>query len=178
MVRGSVENSAEPQFVAVGRITRPHGVQGEVRVELLTDVRERFEGLEAIYIGERRPRRIAIEGVRYHQDVVLLKFAGYSTREESDLLRGELLLVPEDEVVPLEEGEYFLFQLLGLDVITEEGVLLGSVARVLETGANDVLVVSGVDGREILLPDIPDVVREMDLTNRRLTIRLIPGLLD
>lgn len=175
--RGSVDPSAEPHFLAVGRISRPHGVQGEVRVELLTDHPERFEWLEAIYVGEQRPRLTPIESVRYHQGVVLLKLAGYPTRTEAELLRGELLQVLETDAVPLAEDEYYLYRLIGVDVFTEAGARLGRLSEILETGANNVFVVEG-EGRQYLLPDIRDVVKEIDLENGRMTIHPMPGLLD
>ena len=162
--------------MAVGRVIKPHGVQGEVRVELMTDLPQRFEWLKVIYVGERNPRPIAVESVRYHQEFVLLKLAGYPTRTEAEALRNELLQVPEEEAIPLEEGEYFLHQLLGLEVLTEAGQSLGRLTDILETGANNVFVVSG-GGAEHLIPDIPDVVREVDVDGGRIIIRPLPGLL-
>ncbi len=174
--RGSVEESAEPRFLAVGRIAKPHGVLGEVRVELMTDHPERFEWLDAIYVGEKNPRRVPIVSVRYHQDVVLLKLEGYPTRTEAELLRGELLQVPESEAVPLEDDEYFLYQLIGIEVFTEQGRHLGQLTEILETGANNVFVIDN-EGRQYLIPDIPDVIREVDIENRRLVIHPMPGLI-
>lgn len=174
--RGSADDSAEPRFLAVGRVTKPHGVHGEVRVELLTDRPERFGWLEAIYVGERDPRRVGVVSARQHGAFVLLKLDGYSTRTEAELLRNELLQVPEDEAIPLEEGEYFLHQLLGLAVVTEDGRDLGRLTSVLETGANNVFVIQGLQG-EVLVPDIPDVVMAVDIDGGRIIIRPLPGLL-
>lgn len=174
--RGSVEESAEPRFLAVGRIAKPHGVLGEVRVELMTDHPERFEWLDAIYVGEKNPRRVPIVSVRYHQDVVLLKLDGYPTRTEAELLRGELLQVPESEAVPLEDDEYFLYQLIGIEVFTEQGRHLGQLTEILETGANNVFVIDD-ESHQHLIPDIPDVIREVDIENRRLVIHPMPGLI-
>ncbi len=173
---GSADPSAEPRFLAVGRVIKPHGVHGEVRVELMTDLPERFKWLKAVYVGERNPRRVAVESVRFHQEFVLLKLAGYPTRTEAEALRNELLQVPEEEAIPLEEGEYFLHQLVGLEVLTESGRSLGRLTDVLETGANNVFVVVGPGG-ELLIPDIPDVVREVDVAGGRVVIRPLPGLL-
>lgn len=175
--RGSVDKSAEPHFLAVGRIAKPHGIHGEVRVELLTDLPERFEWLESIYLGEKNPRLVKIEGVRHHQGTVLLKLAGYPTRTEVESLRGELLQVPESEAIPLAEGEYFLHQLIGLEVYTNDNQFLGRLVEVLETGANNVFVVHGPKS-EHLLPDIPDVIEEIDIANGRIIINPIPGLLN
>lgn len=174
---GSVDNSAEPHFLAVGRVIKPHGVRGEVRVQLMTDVPERFEWLEAIYVGEANPRRVAIESVRYHQDFVLLKLAGYPSRTEAEQLRGELLQVLESEAVPLEEDEYYLHQLLDLEVVTDDDRNIGRLVEVLETGANNVFVVDGPNG-QLLLPDIPDVIKEIDIENGRMVITPLDGLID
>ncbi len=173
---GSADDSAEPRFLAVGRVIKPHGVHGEVRVEMMTALPERFKWLKTIYVGERNPRRVAVESVRFHQEFVLLKLAGYPTRTEAEALRNELLQVPEEEAIPLEEGEYFLHQLIGLEVLTEDGQSLGRLTDVLETAANNVFVVSGANG-EILIPDIPDVVQDVDVAGGRVTIRPLPGLL-
>ena len=174
--RGSVEESAEPRFLAVGRIAKPHGVLGEVRVELMTDHPERFEWLDAIYVGEKNPRRVPIVSVRYHQDVVLLKLDGYPTRTEAELLRGELLQVPESEAVPLEDDEYFLYQLIGIEVFTEQGRHLGQLTEILETGANNVIVIDD-ESHQNHIPHNPDVIREVDIENRRLVIHPMPGLI-
>lgn len=174
---GSADSSAEPRFLAVGRVIKPHGVAGEVRVELMTDRPERFGWLEAIYVGEHNPRRVGVISARRHGDYVLLRLDGYPTRTEAELLRNELLQVPEAEAIPLEEGEYFLHQLLGLEVVTESGRSLGRLTSVLETGANNVFVIDGAGG-ELLVPDIPDVVREVDVAGGRIVIRPLPGLLD
>ena len=173
---GSVEESAEPRFLAVARISKPHGVLGEVRVELMTDHPERFEWLDDIFVGAKNPRRVPIVSVRYHQDVVLLKLEGYPTRTEAELLRGELLQVLESDAVPLEEGEYFLYQLIGAEVFTEQGQRLGKLIEILETGANNVFVVDN-ERSQYLIPDIPDVIREVDIANARLVIHPMPGLI-
>ena len=175
--RGSAAESAEPRFLAVGRVLKPHGVNGEVRVELMTDRPERFGWLESIFVGENNPRRVGVISARRHGNFVLLKLDGYPTRTEAELLRNELLQVPEDEAIPLEEGEYFLHQLLGLEVVTESGRSLGRLTDVLETGANNVFIIDGPSG-ELLVPDIPDVVREVDVAGGRVVIRPLPGLLD
>ena len=175
--RGSVDQATEPRFLAIGRVGKPHGVHGEVRVEPLTDHVERFGLLKTVYISEGSPRPVVVESVRYHKGFVLLKLAGFSTRNEAELLRDQLLLVPEAEAVPLEEGEYYLFQLEGIAVYTVEGLNLGRIREVIETGANNVFVVQGED-KQFLIPDIPDVIVEIDFDNERMTIDPLPGLID
>jgi len=152
-------------------------VRGEVRVLPHTDNPKRFSWLDEVYVDERDPKPIAIEGVRFHKELVLLKLVGYDFRDQTDTLKGEMLLVPMENAIPLEDGEYYLFQLLGLDVYTDEDQHLGVLKDVIETGANNVFVVNGEGKKDILLPDTKEVVTEIDFDNGRLTVHLLPGLL-
>ena len=172
-----MESSTEPRFLVIGKVLRAHGVRGEIRVLPHTSNPERFTWLEKVYVGEHDPKPVAIEGVRFHQELVLLKLVGYDFRDQTDALKGELLLVPREDAIPLEEGEYYLFQLLGLDVYTDEGTHLGKLVDVIETGANNVFVVRSEGNKDILLPDTKEVVTDIDFDNGRLTVHLLPGLL-
>lgn len=172
-----MESSTEPRFLVIGKILRAHGVRGEVRVLLHTDLPERFTWLKEVYVGERNPQPIAVEGVRFHKEFALLKLVGYDFRDQIDAIKGELLQVPIEDAIPLEEGEYFLFQLVGLDVYTDEGEHLGQLKDVIETGANNVFVVQSEGKKDILLPDTEEVVTDIDFDNGRLTVHLLPGLL-
>lgn len=174
--RGSVENPAEPRFLVIGRITKPHGVGGEVRVIPHTEMPERFSWLEHVYVGEANPQKVGVESVRFHKSLILLKLAGYNDRNAAEILRNEWLLVTEEEAIPLEDGEYFLYQLVGLQVYSDAGESLGVLVDVIETGANNVFVVEGALG-QILVPDIEEVVLEIDFENGRMTVHLLPGLL-
>lgn len=174
--RGSVENHTEPRFLVVGQIAKPHGVRGDVRVVLHTDLPERFNWLDEIYIGDKDPQPVPIEYSRFHKAWVLLKFEGYDDRDAVEALRGQLLQVREDQAIPLEEDEYFLFELIGLHVISDNGDHLGELVEVIETGANNVFVVRGQQG-EILIPDIAEVVLDINFDNRQITVHLLPGLL-
>lgn len=174
--RGSADPSAEARFLVIGRIVKPHGVRGEVRVEIYTDLPERFTWLKTVYLGKEEPRPVAVEGVRFHKEWALLKLVGYNNREAAAGLRSEWLQVPEEESLPLEEGEYFLYQLEGVGVHTEAGLYLGDIQQVLETGANNVFVVKGPQG-EILIPDIGEVVLDIDFEAKRMLIRPMAGLL-
>lgn len=163
-------------FIVIGEITKPHGVRGEVRVKPHTDEPDRFSWLEQVYVGADNPRPMAVEQARVHQGMVLLKLTAVSDRLSAESLRGEWLLVPEEEALPLEAGEYFLFQLEGLTVLTTDGETLGTLTSVIETGANNVFVVQG-DRGELLLPDIADVIQEIDFDNGRMHVTLLPGLI-
>ena len=143
-----VTGNTDTEFIVIGQITKPHGIRGELRVNPHTDVLERFHWLEQVYVGETSPRLMAVESARVHQGMILLKLTAVNDRNGADVLRGEWLMVPEAEALPLAEGEYFLFQLVGLTVVTDAGEALGSLnPRVIETGANNVFVVKGHSGR-------------------------------
>jgi 16S rRNA processing protein RimM len=174
--RGLVSASTEPRFLVIGRIVKPHGVQGEMRVEIVTELPERFTWLKKVYLGEHDPQPVSVESVRFHKNFVLVKLEGYDSREDAAEVRSQLLQVPKDEAIPLEEGEYYLYQLEGLAVYTDEGEHLGELVEVLETKANNVFIVHGSRG-EVLLPDTEEVVLEIDFENSRMKVHLLPGLL-
>ncbi len=174
------ETAVTSSFLIIGEIAKPHGIRGEMRVVVHTDLPERFSWLKTVYVGRRQggdtPQPFAVDSVRYHQDKVLLKLVGYDDRDAAGSLAGRLLYVPESEAIPLEEGEYFLYQLEGLAVYEENGRLLGHLSSVLETGANNVFIIQGEFG-EILLPDIPGVILDIDFDANRMTVHLLEGLL-
>ncbi len=163
----------ELTYIAVGRIRRPYGVRGEVKVQFLTDFPERFRDLKTVYIdGEP----YTIERRRFTGDGILLKFAGIDTPEAAAFLRNRLVEVPVSEAVPLPPNTYYYFQILGLEAVTTAGEVLGQVVDIIATGANDVYVVRSAEGREVLIPAIEDVVKEVDLQANRLVVELLPGL--
>lgn len=171
-----------PVFLVLGRIMRPHGVRGELRLQVLTDYPERISALETVYIG-RDPydagsaTGFSVLGARRHREQILIRLEGIDSRDDAEAHRGQLLMVALDDAVPLEEGEYYAFQIIGSAVITTEGDNLGSIREIIETGANDVFVVQGGLYGEVLIPDIPEVVLEVNLQTRQVTIALPPGLL-
>jgi 16S rRNA processing protein RimM len=167
---------SEPDYLAVGRILRPWGVRGELKVEILTEDPARFERLETVYVGlEFVPYRL--ERARLHRGAVLLKLAGCDDRNAAEALRGLLIQVAMADALPLEEGEYWIHQIIGLEVWTSAGDLLGTVQEVLETGANDVYIVRGRSGREVLIPALKSVVLDIDLVAGRMLVELPEGLI-
>jgi len=173
------EQNPEPSYVVVGQVRRPHGIRGEVRVEILTDYPERIAQHDYLYLAHPETpddvERYELESVRPHKGVLLVKLAGCDDRDTAEELRGMLVQVPLEDAVPLEEGEYYHFQLEGMDVVTETGEWLGRVGEVLRGGAHDVYLVRGPRG-EILLPAVEDVILELDLEARKMTVHLLPGL--
>jgi 16S rRNA processing protein RimM len=151
-------------------------VRGELRVGLLTDYPERLVQVHhTLYLGaEGRP--YAVERVRLQKNAALIKLAGCDDRNAAEEFRGQFVQIPFEAAVPLEEGEYYHFQLVGVTVVTDQGEELGQVAEVLDTsGANDVYVVRGPRG-EVLIPATAEAVRELDLKTRRMVVTVLPGL--
>jgi 16S rRNA processing protein RimM len=165
----------EPEFLVVGKLRHPHGVRGEMLLEVITDFPERLACGVSVYVGEQR-QRLRIRSRRTHGKGLLLAFEGYDTPEAVGALRNALVYVTAADRPPLPEGEYYHHQLLGLRVVSDEGQEMGTVHEILSTAANDVYVVRG-EGGEILLPAIQSVIQEIDLENRLIRVHLLPGLI-
>lgn len=169
----------DSDFVVIGRVRRAHGTRGEVCVEPITDFPERFNSLREVLI--RKPdgeaRSAGVEGVRWKGKLALVKLAGVDDRDEAGKYGGALLGVSRRDVEPAGEDEYYHFDLVGCRVIDEEGAEVGLVKGVLRMPASDVLVVTE-GGREMLVPTVKQVVKQVDLEGRVITIERIPGLLD
>jgi 16S rRNA processing protein RimM len=174
--RGLAASSAEPRFLVIGKVSKPHGIGGELRIESYTDTVERFSWAETIFVGDKNPEAHAVESVRYHKKWVLIKFSDINDRNTAELYRSKLLQIRIEDAISLEEDEYFLFQVVGLQVTTIDGVDLGEVVDVIETKANNVFVVKA-GAEEILIPDTPEVIKDIDFNLGIITIQLIPGLI-
>ncbi|MBN1922262.1 MAG: 16S rRNA processing protein RimM [Anaerolineae bacterium] len=170
------DKQPEPRYLAVGRILRPHGITGELRAQILTDYPERLVRLRHLYVGAAY-RRHAVQSVRFHQNLALLRLADITDRDTAETLRGQVVWVALADAAPLEEGEYYLHQLIGMQVSTEAGEALGEIVEVLDMpGANDVYVVHGLRG-EVLIPAIREVILSIDMEARQMVIHPLPGLL-
>ncbi len=164
----------KPRYLIVGRVLKPWGVRGEVKIEILTEFPERFASLRQVFIGDDA-KRFPVDYARLHGKSALLKFKGIDSPEDAEVLRDQLVQVALEDAVKLPKGKMYLYQLIGLTVVTTEGDALGEIKDVLDTGANDVYVVH--DGtREILIPAIEDVVKEIDLERREMKIKIMEGL--
>ena len=172
--QGSSPQGAEPSFFAVARVRRPFGVKGELLLEILTDFPGRLAQTELLYAGDdRRPQ--VVESMRRHGADMLLRLKEVRGRDEAERLRGEALYIRVDNLPPLPAGVYYLHQVEGLEVFTEGGERLGRVKEILKTGANDVYVVQSDKG-EILLPAIPQVIRDVRLEEGRMVVRMMEEL--
>jgi 16S rRNA processing protein RimM len=167
--------SDRPRFIAVGRITRAHGVNGEVAVLPLSQVPSRFEPGARVLAGEDQQRSLVVAAARPHRSRLLIRFDGVSDRDQAEALQGMYLFVAAATSPELPAGEFWAHQLIGCAVSTVEGRSLGLVAEVIHTPANDVWVVRD-EGAETLIPALRDVVSEVDLGAGRIVVREVPGL--
>lgn len=169
-----------PKYLILGEILRPHGVRGEVRMRIVTDYPERLSQLKTVYLGKSpEDKKIApakLTHVRFHKDYALLTFKGYNNRDEADALRSQLVMVDLENAVPLEEGEYYLFQLIGLTVVSNDAPI-GIVKEVIQTGANDVYVLDSDTLGEVLIPAHDETIVKIDFDTEIITMNLPEGLL-
>ena len=164
-----VRPQAEPDagFVAVGRVLGPFGLKGELKVQALTDNADRFKAKAKLWAGQQP---VSIAKAREAQGHLYLTFKGFPDRESADKFRHALLQIPESELPPLPEGEFYRFQLIGLTVVTRDGALLGTLDEIIETGANDVYRVHPAEGGDLLLPALADVIVSTDLAAKRMVV--------
>lgn len=167
--------SGEPAFVVIGKLRRPHGLRGEILMEVLTDFPDRLHEEKIVYIGAQY-LQLRIRGFRWHGDALLISFHDYHDRDKVGILRNQLIYVPVRDIPQLPEGDFYHHQVIGLQVIDDTGTPIGYVTEIIETGANDVLIVHSKSGRELLIPVIDSVIINIDLDSGKLQIHPIPGL--
>ena len=169
----------ETEWATIGQVVAPFGLRGELKVYLLTDVPNRFAQLETIYLGpDHTPCRIV--GVRpFKGEMILLRLQGVEDPTAADTMRRVALQIPLSQLAKLPPDSYYHHEILGLQVITLKGQMVGKIVDIIETGGNDVYVIRGGDGgKDILIPAIKDVVKQVDLIRQMMYIDPIQGLLD
>lgn len=165
----------EPVYLAVGMLRRPHGVRGELLMELHTDFPERLRPGLGVFVGESQ-QPMVLDRVRGHKDGLLVGFAGVDTPEAAGLYRNTYVYVPAKDRPRLPDGVYYHHEILGLSVFDDTGRALGVLTEILVTGANDVFVVTRPGGDELLIPSIPETVLEISPETRQIRVHLLPGL--
>ena len=161
----------------IGQIVNIFGIKGFVKVNPWVNDVTRFDDLKKVYIKIRKSlKELEIEEVKYHKNQVLLKFKGVETVEQAEMLRNAILEIDRKDAIPLEEGEYFIADLLESEVYTDEGKKLGILEDIFNTGSYDIYVVKNELGKSILLPGIPDVIKEVDIENKKIIVHLLKGL--
>ena len=162
------------KYLEIGQIVNTFGIKGMLKVKPFSDDIRRFDKLENVYIKKNNiEEKYIIEEVKYHKQMVLIKFKGIDSIEEAELLKNSYILINREDEEPLEEGVYYIVDLLGLDVYTDENVLLGKIEDIYNTGSNDIYVVKDENGKQILLPGIPDVIKEVDIENKKIIVHLL-----
>ncbi|MFD2670137.1 ribosome maturation factor RimM [Marinicrinis sediminis] len=170
----------EEKLYQVAKIVNTHGIRGELKVISTTDFEEeRFAKGSQLWLShpnESKPIPWTVKSARPHKGSYIILFDGFTNINEVEKYKGGTLNITEQQFVPLEENEYYVHEIVGCEVITDEGVHLGKIRDVLTTGANDVWIVKGEKGKEILIPYIKDVVLEVDIEAKKIRIHLLEGL--
>ena len=174
---GSGSPTGEPVYLTVGFLRRPHGVHGELVMDIHTDFPDRLRPGLKVFLGEAH-RPVKLASARPNGTSLLVSFRGVDSPESAGQLRNTWVYVTAADRPPLPEGKVYQHQILGLRVVTDEGRALGTLVEILKTGANDVYVVKSADGKEILLPAIPDVILGIDLPNNEIKVHLLEGLIE
>lgn len=164
--------STSPKYLVIGKVLRPHGIRGELRLEIHTDTPHHLRDVATVYLGQEH-RAYTLSSFRLHSGVLLVTLAEVPDRNEAELLRGVEVAVKLEDATPLKDGEFYHHQIVGLKVVTDEGEELGSVVEIITTGANDVYVVRGE--KEVLLPAIKSVILKIDPPTH-MVVHLLDGL--
>lgn len=160
----------------VGRIVNTHGLKGDVKIYSYTDYPERFEEIDYVYDDEGK--KYMLERVKYHKSMPIIKLQTVDSIDDAEKMRGVTLYIDEENLRELEEDEYMISDLVGLQAFTESGNPLGEVVNVLQYTANDIYVIHSSDGKEYLVPALKEFVPVIDIENKKMIINEIKGLLD
>lgn len=166
-------------YLQIGEIVNTHGVKGEVKVIPLTDNQERFNDLRQVCLDmDGNLEKLVIEGIKHFKNTVILKLKGIDTVEAAEAIKGLFLLVDRKNAVKLPDDSYFICDIIGSEVQDMAGASYGKLTEVLSTGSNDVYVVKNEDGREILLPALKSVIREVNIETGVIKVVIPEGLLE
>lgn len=161
----------------VGVISSTHGVRGEVKVFPTTDDVTRFRQLKKVYLDTGRERLpLEIQNVKFFKQFAILKFKGIDNINDIEKYRGKSLMIDREDAVDLDEDEYFIADMIGMKVCTEDGSEFGTLKDVMETGANDVYIIDSLEHGEVLIPAIRECILDVDMDEERMTIHLMEGL--
>ncbi len=166
------------EFITIGKVVSTQGNKGEFKVLPLTDSTDRFKNITSIFIRKNINRKILnIEKIRFKENMVILKSKDIENIEEAKMIVGSFLEVERKNAVKLPKDTYFIFEIIGLEVYDENDIFLGKIENVISTGSNDVYIVKGENKKELFIPAIREVVKNVNLEKKRITINMVDGLI-
>lgn len=166
-------------LLEVGKILNTHGLRGEVKVAAWTDAPEVFEDLTTVYIKKKNEYiPLTVGNIKYQKNNLIVKFKELSDINEAEPLKNQILFAERSDLGELEDGVYYIADLIGITVTKEDGEILGKIKDVMQTGANDIYVVSREGKKDLLIPVLPDVVLSVDIAEKKAVVRLLEGLED
>ena len=168
------------KYLEIGQIVNTFGIKGMVKIKPFTEnTKKRFDNLKKVYIKTKKEQKqYEVEEIKYHKEMVLVKFKGIENIEEAEKLRNSYLVIDRNEEEPLEEGTYYIVDMIGLEVYTDEGEKLGILDDVFKSNMScDMYIVKNELGKTITLPAIEDVIKNIDMEKRKITVHLVPGLM-
>lgn len=163
-------NKLMDKEIVIGKIVAPHGVRGDIRIMPLTDRPEQFLNLSYLLLEDGR--QLTVKAARFHKRMVLVSTKEITTMNDAELLRDKKILIRAEDLPPLEEGRFYVADLIGLPVFDEEGKQLGSFKDSITTGSNDVYIVAVPGGKDLLIPALKIYVREINLQEKRIVVKL------
>lgn len=166
------------EFIVIGKVVSTQGNKGEINVLPLTDSTDRFKDLTNVFLRNNHSQTISdIEKIRIKKDMVILKLKDIENIEEAKMIVGSFLEIERKDAVKLSKDTYFIFDIIGLEVYTDNNIFLGKVENVISTGSNDVYIVKGKDKKELFIPAIREVIKNINLEKKRMTINMVDGLI-
>ena len=165
------------EYFEIGQIVNHFGIKGMVKVVPYTDDITRFDNLKTVYVTiKQNKKQYIIEEVKYHKNMVLIKFKGIDKVEDAECLRNGILEVERKDAAKLDEDSYYIADLIGMQVYTDDGKTLGVLDDIYNTGSNDIYVIKTEEYKQILLPAIKDVIKEISLEENKIIVHMISGL--
>lgn len=167
------------ELLRVGVVTSPHGIKGEVNLFPTTDDVSQFKSWKTLVLKQKREyREVKLESAKFFKQMVIVKLGGVEDRDQAEALRQAELYIYRSQARPCEENENYITDLIGLKVVSDEGEMVGTCTDVMETGANDVYVITCTDGKEVLFPAIPQCILKVDLEAGEMLVHVMDGLMD
>lgn len=162
----------------IGKIVNTHGLRGEVKIVPWTNTPDVFEDIEYVYVKGREEKRFEILNVKYQKNNIIVKLKGLDDISDAEMLKNSVVMTDREQLGELEEGEYYITDLIGCEVVSEDGKVYGDLDDVINTGSNDIYIVKRSGMKDLLIPVIDEVVLDIDIEAKKITVRLMEGLED